>query len=411
MKTAEIVSVGTEHLLGQIVDTHAPYLARVLANCGVACLRRSTIGDNYDRLVAQLQDSLARCDVLITIGGLGPTMDDLTRDAIAEALGDTLVREHAYESELRAWFESKNYPFAETNAKQADRPNSGKMIPNPNGTAPGLLCEKNGKIVIAMPGPKGEFQPMADGFVKDYLESLGAGVIHSRTLRVIGMGESIVEERVSSLMASSNPTIAPYAHVGEVHLRITASARNREEADALIDPVETQVRELLGNHVYGTDDVSLEAAVVETLVRNGKTFSVAESMTGGLFCAGIAAVPGASRAFRGGFVTYSAGMKVDVLGVPEDVVAKYGPVSPEVAANMAQGARQRANSDFAVSITGNAGPTSDVDGKPIGLVFTAVDDGNHVHVSEHRLRGTREDIQRRATRLALQELRSLIIEK
>src|SRR5580698_1243197 len=205
--TAEIVSVGTELLLGQIIDTHAPAMARLLAACGIACQRRGTLGDNLERLTAGLKEALERVDIVITIGGLGPTADDLTRDAIAAALGDGLVKEPKVEEALRKFFAVRGVPFIESNAKQALRPESAILIDNPNGTAPGLLCQKNGKTVIALPGPAGEFNPMAQGPVKDFLSrASGGGVIHSRTLRVTGIGESTVEDQIRHLMTSDNPT-------------------------------------------------------------------------------------------------------------------------------------------------------------------------------------------------------------
>jgi nicotinamide-nucleotide amidase len=401
VKTAEIVSVGTELLLGQIIDTHAPVMAQILAECGIGCQRRSTIGDNFNRLTDALRESLSRADVLVTIGGLGPTMDDLTRDAIAAAIGDSLVRDEAYEAELRAWFASRNYQFAESNAKQADRPESGVTIKNPFGTAPGLLCQKNGKVVIALPGPKGEFVPMAQGPVREFLETLGGGVIHSRVLRVIGIGESMVEQMLAELMDAENPTVAPYAHTGEVHLRVTARAKTKAEANVLIDPVEAQIRSILGDHLYGTDDTTLEESLLRVLESKAQTVAVAESMTGGQLAGRLTAIPGASKVFIGGWVTYTVSMKENALGIPGDLISEHGPVSAAVAEQMATAARIRSGATFGIAITGNAGPTADVDGKPVGLVFISTSTETGTKVEELKLLGTREDIQRRATQTAL----------
>ena len=214
MTCRDRLGLGRRLLLGQIVDTHAPVMAQLLASCGIACQRRATLGDNFDRLVAGLKESLERADILVTIGGLGPTQDDLTRDAIAAALGDKLVVEPEVEAALRRFFAERGVKFAESNAKQAQRPESATLIENPNGTAPGLLCQKNGKVVIALPGPAGEFNPMAFGPVKKFLETVGgAGVIQSRMLRIDGIGESAVEERVRHLMDGENPTVAPYVQM------------------------------------------------------------------------------------------------------------------------------------------------------------------------------------------------------
>lgn len=403
--TAEIISVGTELLLGQIVDTHAPTMARILAECGIGCQRRTTVGDNLRRLTDAIKESLDRADVVVLIGGLGPTMDDLTRDGIAAALDEKLVREQGYVDELRAWFESRNYPFSESNARQGDRPESGRFIDNPNGTAPGLIAEKGGKVVIALPGPKGEFDPMAKGPVREYLERLGEGVIQSRVLRVIGMGESYVESLLTDLMTSDEPTVAPYAHTGEVHLRLTARGRTKEEAEAKLEPVHAAIKERLGVNLFGTDDTTLESSVVQTLIARKQTVGTAESMTGGQLAARFTNVPGSSEAFRGGIVSYHVDVKRDALNVPEGLIEDVGPVSAEVAEKMATGAREVLGVDWALSVTGNAGPASDMDKKPVGLVYIGLAGPNGVETREEKYRGVREDIQRRAAQTALGWLR------
>lgn len=407
---AEILSVGTELLLGDIIDTHAPEMARILADCGIGCLRRTTVGDNFDRIVGILKEALERADVVVTIGGLGPTLDDLTRDAIAAALGDELVHEPEVERELRDLFQRRGFRWTESIARQAQRPASATLIDNPNGTAPGLLCRKNGKIVIATPGPKGEFQPMANGPVRAFLEQVGGGVIHSRTLRVVGMGESHVEETVQDLMDSANPTVAPYAKTGEVHLRITARAATRAEAEAMIEPIHQEIARRLGSHLFGTDETSLEASVVALLTKHKMSLGVGESVTGGGLAARLTNVPGSSVVFHGGVVSYTPNAKEALLGVGDFTLREYGPVSRETAAEMALGARRALSADFGLSLTGNAGPTSDVDGKPVGLVYVGLagPDGE-VEVQEQQYRGVREDIQRRATQTALGWLRERLL--
>ena len=408
MKTAEIVSVGTELLLGQIIDTHAPRMAQVLASCGIACQRRATVGDNLDRLVQTLNESLERADIVITIGGLGPTMDDLTRDGIALALGDELISEPEVEAKLRALFEDRKLQWVESNARQALRPESGRQIDNPNGTAPGLLCQKDGKIVIAFPGPLGEFEPMLQNHVKPFLEELESGaVIHSRIMRIAGVGESMVESKVAHLMDSDNPTVAPYAHVSEVHLRLTARADSREAADKLIDPVDREIRRMLGSAVYGTNDTSLEAAVIAQLIEAGKTVSVAESLTGGELGARFTSVSGASAAFVGGSIVYTDAIKRGVLGVKQETLEEFGAVSEECAIEMALQVRERFNSDYALALTGNAGPEAS-EGKPVGLVFIAIADSISTRTVRQQFRGTRADIRRRCTQTALMLLRNTI---
>jgi nicotinamide-nucleotide amidase len=393
--TAEIVSVGTELLLGQIIDTHAPAMAQLLASSGIACLRRSTLGDNLDRLTAGLKEALDRVDILITIGGLGPTADDLTRDAIAAALGDGLVKEPKVEESLRKFFAVRGVPFIESNAKQALRPESAVLIDNPNGTAPGLLCQKNGKAVIALPGPAGEFNPMANGPVKEFLSrASGGGVIHSRTLRVTGIGESSVEDQIRHL-----------------HLRITARGRSVAEADALIDPVEAAIRKILGPAVYGTDETTLEAAVIQELTRRGQSVALAESMTGGGIGARLTAVPGSSKVFLGGVVAYTAHAKTELLHIPADFLSRHGPVSADVADAMARAVRRHLGADYGCAITGNAGPTSDIDDKPVGLTYVAVAGPTGVRIEEAKYRGIREDIRRRAGQLALRTLREALLDQ
>jgi len=408
--TAEIVSVGTELLLGQIVDTHAATMARILADCGIGCNRRATIGDNMDRLVATLKDSLSRADVLITIGGLGPTADDITRDAIAIALGDELEEVPEVAEKLRSFFAMRNIPMVQSNLRQALKPTSARQIDNPNGTAPGLLCEKNGKVVIALPGPKGEFDPMANNSVRPYLEQLQGGqVIHSRVLRVVGVGESSVEEMIRHLMEAENPTVAPYAQPAEVHLRVTARAATREEADLLIDPVVGQIKAILGNRLYGLNETTLEAATLALLMERGETVAVAESMSGGSLAARLTSVAGASKAFAGGVVAYTAYAKQAMLDISSETIEQFGPVSEETAKAMAEAVRVKLGATYGVAITGNAGPTADVDNKPIGLAFIGLAGPNGTTVDQAKYRGIREDIQRRSTQTALNLLRNLML--
>jgi nicotinamide-nucleotide amidase len=406
---AEIVSVGTELLLGQIVDTHAPTMAKILAECGVGCTRRVTIGDNRERLVGALRDSLSNADIVVTIGGLGPTVDDLTRDAIAEALGDELVFMPEYEQKLREFFASRGIGWLESIGRQAYRPASATPIENPYGTAPGLLAEKNGKTVIALPGPKGEFNPMANGPVRDHLVKIVGGVvIHSRTLRVVGMGESHVEELIRDLMDAEQPTVAPYAHPGEVHLRITARSSSIEEANKIIAPVEAKIRAILGKHVFGIDATTLENSIVQRLIERGETVSTAESVTGGLLAARLTSIPGASKAFMGGVVAYTWSAKQELLNVSLECLQTHGAVSEQVAREMAEGMRSALGSTYALATTGNAGPTSEGD-TPVGLVFTALAGPKGTKVAENKFRSEREETQRRTTQVALGLLRDELV--
>lgn len=408
--TAEVVSVGTELLLGHVVDTHAPVMARILAECGIVCQRRTTVGDNRDRLVAVLRESLERAEVVITIGGLGPTLDDLTRDAIAEALDEPLVHVPEVEGRLRRFFAQRNLRWTDSIARQAEKPLGAELVENRFGTAPGLFCRKGDRVVLALPGPKGEFVPMANGPVKEILARLGgSGVIHSRTLRIVGMGESHVEDAVRDLMASENPTVAPYAHTGEVHLRLTSRAGSVDEAEQRIDPMEAEIRSRLGNAVFGTDDTDLEAAVIDLLVARGETLAVAESMTGGELGGRITSVPGAMKAFWGGAIVYTPTAKKNLIQVSAETLDRFGPVSRETACEMAEGVRRTLGTTYGISITGNAGPDVDSDDKPVGLVYIGLSGPHGTTAEENQFRGTREDIRRRSTQIALVTLRSQIV--
>lgn len=407
---AEIVSVGSELLLGQITDTNCVDLARALAESGVSCLRRQTVGDNRERLAESLRLALGRADIVITIGGLGPTEDDLTREGIADAIGEELVEDPSLAEEIRTLFERRGLKWLDTQRRQAMLPLCGRALPNPNGTAPGLICEKSGKAIIAMPGPRGEFLPMLENHVRPYLEKHGEGRrIRSRVLRLCGIGESMAEELVRPLLRNENPTLAPLAHLGEVHLRMTAQAATEAEALALLNSFEPKVRECLGDVVFGTDDITLEAAVVEMLREEGKSLAVAESCTGGLLGGRFTSVPGSSDVFIGGFITYRNQMKVRMLGVPEDLLQSHGAVSEECALAMAEGARRTAASDLALSITGIAGPDGGTEEKPVGLVYIAVVDASGARAFRNQFLGGREDVRRRSTQFALTLLRKTLL--
>ncbi len=407
--TAEIVSVGTELLLGQIVDTDAPYLAAVLPEYGVACRRRQTVGDNLDRLTETLQIALQRSDLVFTIGGLGPTEDDLTREGIAAALGLPFVEDDALAERLRKFFAYRKIPWTEAQLRQCRYPEGAAPIENPNGTAPGLICPKGKKTIIALPGPRGEFVPMVEGPVREYLSGLDTGeVLVSRLVKTCGIGESLVEHKLLHLIRGENPTVAPYAHPGEVTLRITARGPNRESALFHIAPVQREIESILGEAIYGYDGETLESAVLETLRTRGQTLAVAESCTGGGLGERITSVPGSSDVFVGGVISYANAVKQGLLGVKEVTLKAYGAVSAECACEMAEGARHVFGSDWAVSITGVAGPEGGTPEKPVGLVFIGIAGPDGVAAEEHRFRGNRENVRQRAGQFALIQLRGRI---
>ena len=389
--TAEIVSVGTELLMGQIVDTHAATMGKILAETGITCQRRSTVGDNFDRICSVLTEALSRADIVVTIGGLGPTMDDLTRDAIARALGDELERIPKIEEELRELFTRRKLRWAESILRQADKPACARIIPNANGTAPGLICQKNGKTVIALPGPKGEFDPMAFGAVKEFLAELSGEVIHSVLLRVVNMGESHVEDLIKHLMEAESPTVAPYAQPGEVHLRVTAKAKTKEEAAAIIAPTVEEIRSILGSNVFAIDATSLEEALQALMFEKGATVSVAESMTGGELAARLSSAPGSSRVFSGGLIVYSMDAKAKLAGIAPEQLQLEGPVSSSVAGVLALSIQLALGTTFAIAVAGNAGPTADTGDKPVGLVYIALAGPNGVEVREQTYRAQRAE--------------------
>ncbi len=407
---AEIVSVGTELLLGQIVDTNAAAIARALSDLGIAVYRRTTVGDNRERMIAAFQAALDQNDLLVAIGGLGPTMDDLTREVLAEVMGDELHPDEAIADRLREFFSSRNIRMADSTLKQALVPSKGFPLFNANGTAPGLWFENNGNIAVAMPGPPGELLPMLANEVVPRLRPLTNGeVIRSRVLRICGMGESHVEERLADLMMDANPSVAPYAKTGEVHIRVTARAMSEEEALGLVDERSAAVEERLKRYVYGYDDEPLEFGVVRLLKEHGLTLSTAESCTGGLLAGRVTAVPGSSSVLMAGAVTYSNESKTDLVGVPPDLIAAHGAVSHEVAEAMARGARERFKTDLAVGITGIAGPDGGSKEKPVGLVYISLASANGVEVDKNTFLGRREDIRLRSTQTALVMIRDHVM--
>jgi len=407
---AEIISVGTELLLGQIVDTNAPFLSRALSALGIDVFYRVTVGDNAVRLAETLQRALSRADLVITIGGLGPTQDDLTKETIAEVIGERMSADPESEKAIRAFFERRGLPIAQSNLKQALKPESGASIPNSVGTAPGLVVEKDGGIVIALPGPPSEFVPMVESFVIPYLsrslEQAGdRTIIVSRTLRVCGIGESAAEEKVKDLLASANPTIAPYAMSGEVQFRITAKACDEDAALRMISELESEARERLGDFIYGSDDETLESVVVHRLIERKLTLALAESCTGGLIANRVTNVPGSSETFLVGVVAYSNEAKTKSLGVPAEMIRAHGAVSPEVAEAMAVGAADRTGADVALGVTGIAGPGGGSAEKPVGLVYIALRTPDGVEVTRSVFGGSRLEIKQRASTTALNQVR------
>ena len=371
---AEIISVGTELLLGQIVDTNAAYLAQRLAEIGIDVYFKQTVGDNSPRVEEAVRLAISRADVILITGGLGPTEDDLTVAAVAAALGLDLVRDEAVVDHIRRFFETRGRTPLGNVYKQALIPRGARAIPNERGTAPGIHLEDRDRMFFLMPGVPYEMKGMMEHYVLPALRHrMGSTVIRSRVLRITGEGESAVEERIKDLLQQTEPTIAPYAKLGEVHLRLTAKGPP-EQVDAALARGEAQLRERLGDLIYGVDDQTLEDVVAKVLTTRHLTLGVAESCTGGMISSRLTNIPGSSAYFLEGVVAYSNEAKVRDVGVDPTVITTHGAVSAEVAEAMAGAIRRRCGAAVGLSVTGIAGPTGGTPDKPVGLVYLALDD-------------------------------------
>jgi nicotinamide-nucleotide amidase len=405
---AEIISVGTEILLGEILDTNSQYLAARLPPLGISLYFISKVGDNLQRLAETVGRAHKRSDLVLVTGGLGPTEDDLTREAIALTLSEEMYVDAETERRLREFFRARGFTFPERNVKQAMLIPSARAIANPRGTAPGWWVEREGRIIVAMPGPPAELERMWEVEVAPRLAERARGeVIVSRTLKTIGIGEGHVDETVSPLLKSENPTIGVYAKPDGVHLRLTAKAATQAEARRLIQPLEEEVRRLLGEAVWGADGDTLEAVIGQMLNERALTLAAMESCTGGLLASTITDVAGSSVYFKGGYVAYTAGMKMG-LGVSAELIERHGTVSDEVAADMARAARANANADIGVAVTGVAGP-DELEGKPPGRMHIAVDDGGPGLSISYTYYQGRAASKRRAVTTALALLRRALL--
>lgn len=376
IKTAEILCVGTELLLGDIVNTNAAFLSSRLASLGVSVYRHTAVGDNPKRLAAALESALESADLVITSGGLGPTYDDLTKESVAEYFGRTLeLHEHSLKR-ICAYFASTGRVMTENNVKQAMMPRGAHVFDNDYGTAPALALSSDdgAKTVIMLPGPPDELTRLFDEQVADYIRARSEAVLVSKNINIFGIGESALEDKIKGLMENAeNPTVAPYCKAGEVRLRVTARAGTHAEAERMCDETVARICEsAAGEFVYGVDKETLERALVDALHESGLTLATAESLTGGLIARRITSVAGCSDVFFGGAVTYTNEIKHKLLGVSEKTLAEFGAVSAETAAEMARGARESLGVDIAVSATGIAGPGGGTEKTPVGTVYIGV---------------------------------------
>lgn len=407
----EIISVGTEILLGNIVNTNAAYLAEKCAGLGLSCYYQDVVGDNEERLASVINTALSRADILLLSGGLGPTQDDLTKETAAKALGKNLYLHEPSKEAITGFFKNRGMEITENNWKQAMVPEDSIVVDNPNGTAPGIIMNENGKHVILMPGPPNEMIPMFDNSIMPYLSELEPGIIYSQIVKICGVGESKAESMVEDLInEQSNPTIATYAKTGEVHLRVTARSENEKEAKKMVKPIVKELKGRFGNHIYTTqEDVTLEKAVVDLLVANHLTITTVESCTGGMLAARLINVPGVSEIFKTGYITYSNKSKRRVLGIKKPLLEKHGAVSPEVAKDMAKRSVLFAKADVSVGITGIAGPDGGSEEKPVGLVYIACNVCGRIDVKECHFSGNRMKIRENSVSAALSMLRESIL--
>ena len=403
---AEIITVGTEILLGDILNTNCRYLSRELAAMGIEMYYQITVGDNEERLLKTLEESLNRSDIVICTGGLGPTEDDITKEVCAKYFGYELGLHKPSLDAMIERFKHMNRVPTKNNEKQAYFPKEAYILKNDNGTAPGCIMEKEGKMIVVLPGPPKEMESMFENYVKPYLSKLTDDVIESEVLRIIGVGESKVENDILDIIDSqTNPTIATYAKGYECTLRITAKAKSVEEAKELIKPMSDEMKRRFGQSLYATGETSIEEVVSKMLVENNLKIAVAESCTGGMVSASLINYPGISSVFMEGCVTYSNEAKMKSLGVKKETLDVYGAVSDKCAKEMASGVAARYNTNIGIATTGIAGPGGGTDEKPVGLVYFGIYINGKVISKKYVFNGDRQGVRERATRTILNDLR------
>lgn len=405
----EILAVGTEILLGDIVNTNAQYIAKRLSEEGIFVYYQSVVGDNPERLKQAYDLAFSRADLVITTGGLGPTKDDLTKEVAFEYFGKKSVCHEESLKLIKEYFAKINKPLGKTNEKQAYFPEDAIVLKNNNGTAPGCIIDESGKILVMLPGPPREMKAMFEESVVPYLRKYSNEILVSKVLRVIGVGESAAAELIGDLIDNENPTVAPYAKEGEMIFRITAKAENEEAANKLIVPVEAEIRSILGDNVYGEGEATLEDVVGSMLVEKGLTIATAESCTGGMVAAKLINYPGISASILEGVVTYSNEAKIRRLGVKEETLNTVGAVSEETASQMAEGVARTSGADIGIATTGIAGPGGGTQEKPVGLVYIAMYYNEEIEVKKLNLTGSRQRIRERATTTLIDMVRRKLL--
>lgn len=413
----EIIAVGTELLMGQIANTNARDIARELSSLGVGVYYQTVVGDNEKRLAEVFCQALNRSELIILTGGLGPTEDDITRETVAKVLELPLEKNKAWEEKLDEFSRRSKRPLVAMNLRQAMAPRGGRLLFNSRGTAPGIYLEAKNRIIILLPGPPREMLPMFKEQVVPLLRKKlqkegNLGILQSKVLRIIGLGESAMAEMIRPLLENQgNPTLAPLAKRAEVHLRITAHGSSPEESGALIEAKAEEVRRILGDYIYGEDEENLEFVVANLLWEKAKTLALAESCSGGLLSHRLTNIPDSSKYFLAGLVTYSNEAKINILGVDPELIASLGAVSDEVAREMASGVRRLCHADIGLGITGIAGPGGETPGKPVGLTYIALEGDGFKFCNRYEFWGSRLDIKERASQTALNLLRLYLLGK
>lgn len=410
--TAELICVGTELLLGNIVNTNAAFISEKCAMLGLSMYYQSVVGDNPERLEELLKTAMGRSSVIILSGGLGPTQDDLTKETAARVMQRELVEDKRARQEIQEFLEKRGRRITDNNWKQAMVPENCRILYNSNGTAPGIIMEEGETRMILLPGPPNELMPMFEEQVYPYLHALLPEIICSKMVKLCGIGESSAETKILDVIETqTNPTVAPYAKTGEVHLRITAKAESEQAAYALIAPVEEELQKRFGNLIYTDDpEVTLEMEVYRLLKENHLTVTTAESCTGGLLAGRLINVPGISEYLKEGYITYSNEAKEKLLGVPSETLKEHGAVSPQTAEAMAKGGAKAADADICVAVTGIAGPDGGTKEKPVGLVYMSCFCGGKLYTEKNQYSGSRSKIREYSVASALTLLRRAIIE-
>lgn len=407
---AEIISVGTELLLGETVNTNAQYIARELASLGISTYHQSVVGDNEERLYKAYELAFGRADLIIATGGLGPTKDDITKEVAAKFLNRKMVPHEESLKAIHEFFAKRGLPVNDGNRKQGYFPEGAIILPNSVGTAPACIIEDKGIKLILLPGPPRENIPLFETQVIPYLQKYQDNVFVFKTLNITGIGEGQMEEMIMDIIENqTNPTVAPYSKARALTIRIAASAPTREKAEKLIIPVENQIRDRLGDYIYGEGKISLETVVAELLIEKGLTIATAESCTGGLLSAKLVNYPGISSVFVEGVISYSNQSKIDLLGVKPETLEIHGAVSESVAREMAEGIRKISNTNIGVSITGVAGPDGGTETHPVGLAYIGICINGVTKVKKINATGNRNRIRNMLTNTALDLVRREIL--